>query len=602
MDLMTQQYRQKNDGKNIGMNRAATRFGSKIKPKNLKETVLRLLKTFGNQKLLLCIVIISVFISTGASLFVPLTIGNLIDFISYKLLDKINLYILILLALYILSAFFNWFSEFLVAKISQNIVSKLRRQLFYQLEKLPLKYFEENPHGDIMSRFTNDLEAVSSVVSQSTITLFSSIITVIGSIVIMINLNFILTIVVMFSVPCIALLSKTIAKKTVFLFKGQQKSIGAINSMVEESVNGLDIIQSYNQEEHILQQFKKANEDAFIYGKSAQIWSGLLMPLMNVINNFTFAIIAFLGGYLAIQGIITVGIIASFIAYSRQFIRPLNELAFTYNNLMAAIAGAERVFEILDEAIEKRNTDGLVKPLKGAVSFEKVSFGYDSKQKVLKDISFNISKGQKIAIVGPTGAGKTTLINVLTKFYSHNEGNIIVDDVDIKDYEYSSYLKQFGIVLQDSYLFSGTILENIRYGQPKATKEEVYEASKFAMVHEIIMKLPKQYDTKLTYGGLNLSHGERQLITIARAVLANPSILILDEATSSVDLKTEKQITQAMRKVMEERTSFVIAHRLSTIKDADLILVLQDGQITEQGNHENLMKKNGFYAKMILSQ
>lgn len=582
-----------------GSNRIAMRFGQKTKPKNIKKTIIRLIYLMEHSKVLLLIIFASVLLSTGATLLVPLTIGKLIDFIDNLELDKVISYCVFLLVLYVIGAFLSWYSNYLVVNLSQKMVNELRIKLFERLEKLPLQYFDRRSHGDLMSRFTNDLEAVSNVINQSIITLFSSVMMVFGTLIIMLSLNVFIALGVLVSVPLLWILSKTISRKTITLFQGYQKALGEINSSVEESVNGLSIIQSYHQEAYVLEKFKKVNEDAFRFGKSAQIWSGLLMPLMNVINNLSFTIIGFVGGYLVIEQVVTIGVVASFIAYSRQFIRPLNELAFTYNSLMAAIAGAERVFEVFDEEDEVRNQEGLIKKIKGDIEFRNVFFGYNKDIKVIKDISFSVKQGQKVAVVGPTGAGKTTLVNLLTQFYAHDEGEILVDGVEIKAYNYSRFLSQIGIVLQDSYLFSGTIYENILYGNPKSTKEEVIAAAEFAMVNDIIMKLPHQYATKLSYGGLNLSHGERQLITIARAVLSNPNVLILDEATSSVDLKTEKEVTHAMNRVMKNRTSFVIAHRLSTIRDADIIIVLDQGEIIEKGSHNELIKMNGFYAKMI---
>jgi ATP-binding cassette, subfamily B, multidrug efflux pump len=578
------------------------RFGIKTKPKKLKKTIKRFFSLLQKSKLLLLIIFLCMLISTLASLWVPLVLGETIDLIGAFIQEGIVKNALFLLCLYIVAAFLNWLAHYLVVILSQKMVHQLRTKLFERLESLPLKYFDQRSHGDIMSRFTNDLESVSSVINQAVITLFSSVLTVFGTTIIMFTLNSWITLGVLMSASLIGILSKTISKRTITLFQGQQKAVGAINGMIEESVNGITIIQSFHQEDFMLEEFKKVNQEAFHYGRSAQIWSGLLMPLMNVINNLSFTVIGFMGGYLVIEQLVTVGVVASFIAYSRQFIRPLNELAFTYNSLMSAIAGAERVFEVFDEEDEIRNTEGIKKNIEGNIMFKQVSFGYDPKVKVLKNLSFEIKQGQKVAIVGPTGAGKTTLVNLLTQFYRHDSGEIFVDGLNIMDYNYTDFLKQIGIVLQDSYLFSGTIFDNIHYGDPTATKIEVQQAAEFAMVHDIIMKLPRQYETKLTYGGLNLSHGERQLITIARAVLAKPKLLILDEATSSVDLKTEKEITRAMNKIMENRTSFVIAHRLSTIRDADLILVMVDGEIIEKGNHDALIAEDGFYARMTLAQ
>jgi len=587
----------KQDKDNFGGNRMTARFGNKTKPKDLKKTIIRLLKRIKTQRSTLLIVVFSVILSTLAVLTIPYIFGKTVDSLSQLDSTKITLFSTVLLVLYLMNSLFQWFSEYSISKISQSIVDDFRRELFEKMERLPLSYMDQRSRGDLMSRFTNDLEAVSSVISQTTVTLLSSLITVIGSTMLMLYLNLSLTMGVLFSVPLIYLLSKTISKKTVKAFQGQQKSLGGLNGIIEESVQGLTVIQSFHQEEHIASIFKKFNEDAFRYGKTAQIWSGLLMPLMNVINNLSFVIIAFLGGYLVIHQSITLGVVASFIAYSRQFVRPLNELGFIYNSLMSAFAGSERVFEILDEQEEFRPTQGITNDILGKIDFINVGFSYNKNVKVLKDISFNAKPGQKIAIVGPTGAGKTTIVNLLSQFYTSDDGLILVDDIPIESYQYDAYIQQLGIVLQDTYLFKGTILENIRYGNPLASDAMVLDAAKFAMVDTIVQKLPHQYHTELTFGGMNLSQGERQLITIARAVLSNPKILILDEATSNVDLKTEKEVTKAMQRLMKHRTSFVIAHRLSTIRDSDLILVLDDGKLVESGTHEALLQRDGYYKQ-----
>lgn len=590
-------YNSKQSKDNFGGNRMTARFGNKVKPKNLKQTTYRLIKKIGSRLSTLIFVLISVFLSTVSLLIIPFVFGKTIDAFNTSAVAQISLFAFSLLGLYLLSALCQWFSEYKIAKISQSIIDDFRRELFDKLERLPLSYMDQKSRGDLMSRFTNDLDAVSSVISQSTVTLFGSLITVTGATIMMFSLNLWLTLGVLLSVPLIYLLSKTISKRTIHAFQGQQKSLGGLNGIIEESVQGLTVIQSFHQEAHIESLFKSYNEDAYKYGKTAQIWSGLLMPLMNVINNLSFVIIAFLGGYQVIHHAITLGVVASFIAYSRQFVRPLNELGFIYNSLMSAIAGSERVFEILDVPDEFRLKEGITKEIKGDIQFNNIGFSYTEGIKVLDGITFNAKKGQKIAIVGPTGAGKTTIINLLSRFYTQDEGSILIDDVPIESYQYDAYIQQLGIVLQDTYLFKGTILENIRYGNPNATDDEVLEAAKFALVDTIVQKLPHRYETLLTYGGMNLSQGERQLITIARAALSNPKILILDEATSSVDLRTEKEVTKAMQRLMQNRTSFVIAHRLSTIRDSDLILVLENGRIIESGTHNELLQKDGYYKQ-----
>lgn len=581
------------------MNRSLSRFGKKVRPKSFRATVERLLATFADEKKTIFLTAITVILSTTFTVAIPYFIGRSIDSISIGDLTAVSKYAIIMLLMYVSISLLNWISEFWVTKASQNIVSKLRIKLFSKLEALSLEYFDKKSHGDIMSRFTNDLDSVSSVIGQFTITFLSSTYTLIGITAVMLWMDVYLTFTVLASVPLIYILSKIIARHTIDMFKGQQNAVGQINGIVEESVYGLNIIQSFGKEKEMAEKFKKANSDAYRYGKSAQIWSGLLMPIMNVINNLTFSVVAFVGGYLVVTGHTTVGVVTSFIAYSRQFVRPLNELAFIYNSLMSAIAGAERVFEVLDEIEEERTSEGIDRELDGKIVFDNVSFEYEEGISVLKNISFSLNEGQKVAIVGPTGAGKTTIVNLLSNFYRASSGRILIDGVDIQEYSYHDYLKQFGIVLQDSYLFSGSISDNIKYGNENATDEDVKTAASLAMVDGIIKKFPHMYDTHLTFGGLNISQGERQLITIARALVADPKILILDEATSSVDLKTEREVTCAMRSLQKGRTSVIIAHRLSTIKDSDLILVLKDGKIIEQGSHDELLEEQGFYYEMI---
>ena len=592
----------KNKNTTLPLGRASARFAVKVKPKSLKVTLSRLLKLFSKQKKTLIMTIISVLIGATGTLYAPLIIGKAVDGLANNNSDVVLKMAAYLLVIYATVAFTNWFSVYTVSKASQEMIHDLREDLFYKLTRLPLRYFDKNAHGDIMSRFTNDLDAVSQVVNQSTITLITAIFSVVGTTIMMLYLNWLLTIGVFLSVPLMFILSKLIASKTVNLFKGQQKSVGQINGIVEESVYGLDLIQAFDQEGYLTEKFDQANDKAFTYGKSAQIWSGLLMPLMNVINNLTFAIIALLGGYLSLKSVVSVGVVASFIAYSRAFVRPLNEVAFIYNSLMSAIAGAERVFNVLDEPAEMINEEGILKPLRGDISFENVTFGYDPENPVLKHISFEAKAGQKVAIVGPTGSGKTTLVQLLTCFYKPQEGVITVDGEPIDDYNLKGYLKQLGIVTQDAYLFNGTILDNLQYGKLDASYEEIKSAAKMAMADQIIERFPKGYHSHLTFGGMNVSHGERQLMTIARAIMADPKIYILDEATSSVDLKTEKSITKAMVSLTKDRTSLIIAHRLSTIRDADIILVIKEGHLIEKGDHLSLMENKGFYFEMIQEQ
>ena len=406
------------------------------------------------------------------------------------------------------------------------------------------------------------------------------------------------------TVPLVFMLTKVIAKKTKVLFKDQQTYLGKLNGQIEESISGIEVVKAFNHEESLIEEFYNINEKLRKVGIKAQIWSGFLMPIMNVINNVGFVAIAWTGGILAVKGIINVGMITSFISYSKQFTRPLNDLGNIFNNLQSGVAGAERVFDILAESEEVEDVENAsaLSDVQGEVIFDNVSFGYTKEKLILKNVSFRVEAGESIALVGPTGAGKTTIVNMVTRFYDVNAGTIYIDGSDIRNYKRDSLRKVFGIVLQDTYLFSGTIKENIRYGNPMAKDEEIIKASKMANAHSFIKRLPKGYDTVLEESGGNLSQGQKQLLTIARAILAKPSILILDEATSSVDTRTELKIQEAMLNVMEGHTTFIIAHRLSTIRDADRIMFIDDGMIVEEGNHEDLMKKKGRYFEMYNSQ
>lgn len=455
-----------------------------------------------------------------------------------------------------------------------------------------------------MSRLTNDIENVSSTISQSTTQLMSGIIAIIGSLIMMLSLSLPLTLASIVTIPLVFLLTRIIAKKTKVLFKSQQEELGRLNGHIEETISGIFVVKAFNHEDKVIEQFNEVNNRLCKVGIKAQIYSGFLMPLMNVINNIGFATVAIVGGTLAVKDMITIGIIASFLSYSRQFSRPLNDLANIFNTLQSAVAGAERVFEILDEPEEAENSLKaleLTNP-RGDVAFENVSFGYREDVQILKNIKFHAKAGTNVALVGPTGAGKTTIVNLLARFYDVSNGRILIDGIDIREYTRDSLRKCFGIVLQDTYLFSGTIRENIRYGRLDATDKEVEEAAIMANADIFIRRMPEGYETVLSESGNNLSQGQKQLLAIARAILSNPSILILDEATSSVDTRTELNIQEAMLKLMKGRTSFIIAHRLSTIRDADIIMVIDKGEIIEKGSHSSLIDKKGVYYNMYSNQ
>ncbi|WP_374119081.1 ABC transporter ATP-binding protein [Clostridium sp. OS1-26] len=542
------------------------------------------------------------------SLTAPYLIGHSIDAMSAKSgfvdFSSLEILVLVLIIAYITDAIISFLQGWLMAGISQKIVKSLRNSLSTKLQNLPISFFDTHTHGDIMSRLSNDIENVSSTISQSTTQLMSGLITLAGSFIMMIILSPLLTLASIITVPMVYLLTRTISKKTSVLFKNQQDKLGKLNGHIEEAISGIQIVKSFNHEDKIIQQYDEINSKLCEISIRAQIWSGFIMPLMNVINNIGFAVVAGVGGALAVRSLITVGVIASFLSYSRQFSRPLNDLANIFNSLQSAIAGAERVFEILDEVEEPKDISEskVLKSPTGHVVFENVNFGYRADVPILKNINFDAPSGSTTALVGPTGAGKTTIVNLLARFYDVTDGRILIDGADIREYTRDSLRQCFGIVLQDTYLFSGTIKENIQYGKLGATDEEIEAAAAMANADSFIKRLPNGYDTVLSESGSNLSQGQRQLLAIARAILANPSILILDEATSSVDTRTELRIQEAMLKLMNGRTSFIIAHRLSTIRDADTIMVIDGGKILEKGNHNTLIDKKGIYNSMYFNQ
>jgi ATP-binding cassette subfamily B protein len=455
-----------------------------------------------------------------------------------------------------------------------------------------------------MSRVTNDIDNINNTISQTMIQFMHTFISTIGTVFIMFYINKIMALVTLATVPIVLLVTRTIANKTKKYFKTQQQFLGNLNGHIEESISGIDVVRMFNKEDDMINKFKKFNDDLKEVGVKAQIWSGFIMPIMNAIGNLTFVIIVLSGSLLVLNNAITIGVVTSFIFYSKQFQRPINELASTFNQLQSGIAGAERVFEILDEEDEREDELDAIEAdnIKGKVEFKNVYFNYSKNKEVLKDISFMVEAGTKVALVGPTGAGKTTIVNLLTNFYEVTKGEILIDDVNINKYKKNSLRNMFGVVLQDTYLFSGTIKENIRYGKLDATDEEIITACKISNADEFIKRLPNGYDTYISEGGGNLSQGQRQLLAIARAVLKDPSILILDEATSNVDTRTELKIQEAMISLMKNRTTFIIAHRLSTIRDSDIIMMIEDGRIIEKGTHEELIESKGAYFNLYMSQ
>ncbi|SHH80575.1 ABC transporter ATP-binding protein [Clostridium grantii] len=577
----------------------------KVKVKDSKGTLKRLWPYIAKQKFKLVFIVILVIATTLLGLLGPYLIAKAIDdYIVPKILKGLINVTLIMIGVQATSALLTWVQTYIMAEVSQLVVRDLRKDLFSNLQTLSLRYFDEKSNGEIMSRLTNDIENINSTLSQSITQLISSILSVVAVTIMMLLLSWQLAFVSMLTIPLIFIMTKGIAKYTRDKFRQQQMNLGSLNGMIEETLTAQRVVKVYCKEEETIKNFKKINEKLREASVKAQIFSGFMGPSMNLINNLSFAIIAGVGGYMAVEGLVSVGIIAAFLNYSKQFGRPLNQIANLYNTIQSAIAGAERVFETMDEKpdfIDKKNALEL-KEVKGNIEFKNVDFGYNKNVKVLKNANFTAKQGDTIALVGPTGAGKTTIINLLTRFYDIDSGEILIDKVNIKDIKKNSLRSKLGIVLQDTYLFSESVKENIRYGRLNATNEEVEKAAKLANAHHFITHLPQGYDTKLSEEGSNLSQGQRQLLAIARAILADPSILILDEATSSVDTRTEVHIQQAMLNLMKDRTSFVIAHRLSTIKEADMILVINNGEIIEKGTHESLIDNKGFYYKLYNSQ
>ncbi|MGF9797928.1 ABC transporter ATP-binding protein [Brevibacillus agri] len=576
------------------------------KPKNFSATIKRLWQAFGREKRWLPLVFAIVLVDGLLMLSAPYLIGKAIDAMTggAEAFSFLSIIILALLGSYIVDGALTFLQGWMIAGITQRIVTNMRQALFEKLQKLPIAFFDSRTHGELMSRLTNDIDNVSNSISQSTTQLMSGVIVLAGSLVMMLVLSPILTLACLITVPLVFLLTRTIAKRTSVLFKHQQIELGKLNGHIEETISGIQVVKAFNHEEKAIADFAAINDRLCKVGMKAQIWSGFLMPIMNVINNLGFAMVAIVGGILAVKGMITVGVIASFLSYSRQFVRPLNDLANIFNVLQSGVAGAERVFEVLDEREEPLDSPdaAVLREPKGHVVFDRVSFGYRPDQPILKNVSFEAQAGSTTALVGPTGAGKTTVVNLLTRFYDVTEGTIYLDGKDIREYSRDSLRRSFGFVLQDTYLFSGTIKENIMYGKPDATDAEVEAAAKMAHADVFINRLPKRYDTQLTENGGNLSQGQRQLLAIARVILARPSLLILDEATSSIDTRTELIIQDALATIMEGRTSFVIAHRLGTIRDADAIMVVDSGEIVEKGSHDDLIAQKGVYYQLFYNQ
>lgn len=563
-------------------------------------TIKRIWSYLASAKGIISLVLFIVTINVLLRLVAPYILGYTIDNFLIEI-DPSGLvrFLILLGVIYLLQAFTTWFQAYLMIGVAQRAIYTMRRQLFEKLHRLPIRFFDKSSQGDIMSRLTNDLEIVSETLNNSVIELFSSILSLVGTVVFMLYLSPILTVISLVIVPFLYLGMKWITKRTRKFFKSQQEHLGDLNGYIEETVSGQSVIKIFSQEEKVLGEFDEKNKKLRKSGYLAQAYSGFIPKLMNGLNNVSFALIAFIGGLLAVNQVVSVGVIVTFTQYSRQFTRPLNNLANQFNRLLAAIAGAERVFEILDTPDEVEIHEPEVwGDIKGEITFDNVSFSYERGEDTIANLSIHAKPGETIALVGPTGAGKTTIINLICRFYDPDEGTIKIDNYDITNTSRETLRKEISFVLQDPYLFNSTIKDNIRYGNLDATDEEIMNAAKMANAHDFIQKLPKAYDTKLSQEGGGISQGQKQLISIARALLADPNILILDEATSSIDTVTELKIQDALAKLMKGRTNIVIAHRLNTIQQADRIFVMKEGRVIEDGSHETLLEDKGFYYEL----
>ena len=518
--------------------------------------------------------------------------------------DKIAHIVLTLLCLYLASAVFSFVQGYIMTGVSQKLTYRLRKEISEKINRLPMNYFDKQTHGEVLSRITNDIDTLSQSLNQSATQVITSVTTIIGVLIMMLSISPLMTLVALLILPVSMGLISMIVKRSQKYFMSQQEYLGHVNGQVEEIYGGHNIIKAFNKEEDVIATFKRDNDILYTSAWKSQFLSGMMMPIMQFVGNLGYVGEVILGGYLAMKGTIQVGDIQSFIQYVRSFTQPIQQGAQVANMLQSTAAASERVFEFLEEAEEDQTVEHpvCIDEMEGSVSFEHVHFGYNPDHTIINDFSVDVKSGQKVAIVGPTGAGKTTIIKLLMRFYDVGSGSIKVDGHDVRDFNRDDLRKMFGMVLQDTWLFKGSIEDNIRYGRLDATHEEVVEAAKAARAHRFIQTLPGGYQMELNEEASNVSQGQKQLLTIARAMLADPKILILDEATSSVDTRTEIQIQKAMDQLMKGRTSFVIAHRLSTIRDADMILVMKDGDIVEQGNHEELLAQNGFYAELYNSQ
>ncbi len=595
-------------------NHGPRRGPSLEKAKDFKGTLKKLLRYMREYKISLIIVIIFASLSTVFSIIGPKLLGKTITELSNGFIQKISgtgsinfskitLMLVCLLILYLISALFTYIQGFIMTGISQKTTYKLRKEISEKINRLPISYFDKKTNGEVLSLVTNDVDTLSQNMDQSATQLITNTITVIGILIMMLSIDVLMTLIALAIIPVSLILIGTIVKFSQKHFKNQQDYLADINGTIEEMYSGQNVIKAFNAEENMLNKFNKQNDKLYESAWKSQFLSGLMHPIMTFIGNLGYVLISIVGGYFTIKGRIEIGDIQSFITYTKNFTHPISQIAQISNMLQAMMAAAERIFEFLEEPEEENIEQAPIdlKNIKGSVEFKNVKFGYDENI-IIKNFNAKIKPGQKVAIVGPTGAGKTTMVKLLMRFYNVNSGEILVDGTNINKFEKKEFRRIFGMVLQDTWVFSGTIMENIRYGKLNATDEEVKNAAKSAHAHHFIKTLPEGYNMELNEDTNNISQGQKQLLTIARAILSDPKVLILDEATSSVDTRTEILIQKAMDELMKGRTTFIIAHRLSTIKNADMILVMKDGDIIETGTHDQLMKKNGFYTNLYNSQ
>lgn len=572
------------------------------KAEDKKGTLKRLIAYFAAEKAMIIGLLAAVIVVVICSVYAPKLQSNAIDIIASGRFKELTPILITMVVVYIIHSICTFLQTKISAVLSQNIVKKMREDLFRHIVNLPVRYLDSNSHGDIMSRMTNDIENISTTVSQSLSSMFSGVLTIIGTVIMMTVLCPQLALLSCVTVILTVIATKFLSKAMKKFFTKRQVLLGNLNGTVEEMVTGYKSVVAYNRQENVIKDFNSVSDELTRVGIIAEILGGSMGPVMNVINNISFVIIAAFGGYFAINHIISIGVISAFIVYAKQFGRPIDELAQIYGQIQTAIAGAERVFAVMDELLEDKSGDKNMDKLEGVIKFKDVNFSYTKDKQVLYDFNLEVKAGQKVALVGSTGSGKTTVVNLLMRFYDVDSGEILIDDVNIKDIDCATLRKNTAIVLQDTVLFADTIKNNLKYSNEAATDEQMYAAAAMSNCDTMINKMPLKYDTELMAEGENISQGQRQLLSIARAFLAQPKILILDEATSNVDTRTEKHIQDAMLKLMENRTSLIIAHRLSTIQDADIIVVMDDGHIVEAGNHKELLNKMGRYYKLYMTQ